>query len=377
LQSAWGAPRIAVASGFAPGRGRAVDSNQRARAAAKEGWNARCDPSMDEMARETRTDPAATPEPGRTRWWGLAIGVLGGAVDMAATLALGIRFEMNGADVTLLILFGYAITFAVLGYQFGLVVEARRRDRDSAAVIRAQMEAVAAVRARLAQAEKLAALGQLAAAIAHEARNALAVIRSSAQSVAEGLPAGADPSTRRASDFIVAEIDRLSNVITSLLSFARPPRLTPRPVAVSALFDQAEMLAAPELEAKRLRVVRRLADRVPLVRADSDLLVQVLLDLLSNAAAATPAGGEVALEARAVGDSVQIDVEDSGPGVPDELRARIFEPFFTTREKGTGLGLAIAKQIVEAHAGRIDVADRSGGGACFRISLPGAVAQAA
>jgi signal transduction histidine kinase len=331
---------------------------------------------MDLMAEELRSDSPG-PDGGRTRWWGLAVGALGGAVDLVFTLWLGIRFQMNGTDVTLLVLAGYAITFAILGYQFGQLLEARRRDRDSAALIRAQMDAVAAVRARLAQAEKLAALGQLAAAIAHEARNALAVIRSSAQSVAEGLPGEADSATRRASEFIVAEIDRLSNVITSLLSFARPPRLTPRPVAVSALFDQAEMLVAPELEAKRLRLVRRLGERMPAVKADSDLLVQVLLDLLSNAAAAAPPGGELALEARAVGDSVEIDVEDSGPGVPDELRARIFEPFFTTREKGTGLGLAIAKQIVEAHAGRIDVAERSGGGARFRISLPGAAAQAA
>jgi len=326
---------------------------------------------MDEKSRELRSDSAAPPAERPTRWWGLAVGALGGLLDTVSTLWLGIRFEMNGADVTLLALAGYAVTFAVLGYLFGLVLESRRRDRDAAALIRAQMEAVAAVRARLAQAEKLAVLGQLAAAIAHEARNALAVIRSSAQSVAEGLPRDADSATRRASDFIVAEIDRLTSVITSLLSFARPPRLTPRPVPVSALFDQAEMLAAPELEAKHLRLVRRLAERMPPVRADSDLLVQVLLDLLSNAAAAAPPGGEVALEARAVGDSVEIDVEDSGPGVPEELRARIFEPFFTTREKGTGLGLAIAKQIVEAHAGRIDVAARSGGGACFRISLPG------
>jgi signal transduction histidine kinase len=305
------------------------------------------------------------------RWWGLAAGALVGLLDVVLTLWLGIHFEMNRSDVTLLVLAGYATTFAALGYLFGLVLEARRRDRDSAAVIRGQMEAVAAVWARLGQAEKLAALGQLAAAIAHEVRNALAVIRSSAQTVAEGLPADADSVSRRASDFIVAEIDRLSSVINSLLSFARPPRLTPRAVPVSALFDQAEMLVAPELEAKRLRLVRRLGEHTPPVKADSDLLVQVLLDLLSNAAAAAPPGGEVALEARAVGDSVEIDVEDSGPGVPGELRTRIFEPFFTTREKGTGLGLAIAKQIVEAHAGRIDVADRSGGGARFRISLPG------
>jgi signal transduction histidine kinase len=329
------------------------------------------------------TDRTETLETGpgdrKDRWWGFAIGALCGVLDTVVTVwGLGITFQMNdGTDVTFLVLGLYGGTFAVLGLLFGLVLEQRRRDRRTAEVIRAQMEAAGAARARLAQAEKLAALGQLAAAIAHEARNALAVIRSSAQSVAEGLPSDADAATRRASGFIVAEIDRLSNVISSLLSFARPPRLAAREVAVKALFDQAEMLAGPELEAKRIRLVRRSEERVPSVKADSDLLVQVLIDLLSNAAAAVPAGGEVALEARAVGDGVEIDVADSGPGVPDELRTRIFEPFFTTRDKGTGLGLAIAKQIVEAHAGNIAVADRTGGGARFRISLPGASAAVA
>jgi two-component system, NtrC family, sensor kinase len=317
----------------------------------------------------------AAPDDRPDRWWGLGIGALCGVLDTVVTVwGFGITFQMNGTDVTYLVLGIYGSTFAALGYLFGLVLEQRRRDRRAAEVIRAQMEAAGAARARLAQAEKLAALGQLAAAIAHEARNALAVIRSSAQSVAEGLPSDADAATRRASGFIVAEIDRLANVIASLLSFARPPRLAAREVAVEALFDQAEMLAAPELEAKRIRLMRRSDDPAPTVKADSDLLVQVLLDLLSNAAAAVPAGGEVALEARAVGDGVEIDVTDSGPGVPDELRARIFEPFFTTRDKGTGLGLAIAKQIVEAHSGHIAVVDRSGGGARFRISLPGAPA---
>jgi signal transduction histidine kinase len=98
----------------------------------------------------------------------------------------------------------------------------------------------------------------------------------------------------------------------------------------------------------------------------------VLLGLLANATEAVPAGGEVALQARAVDGAVEIDVADSGPGIPPELRERIFEPFFTTRTRGTGLGLAIARQIVEAHVGRIEVGDRPGGGARFTVRLPAA-----
>ena len=304
------------------------------------------------------------------RWWGFATGIAVGLGDLALTLLLGIRFEMNGLDVTLAALALYGGTFAAAGFLFGLVLEARRRDRRAAAIIAAQMETVAATRARLAQSGKLAALGQLAAAIAHEVRNALGIIRSAAQGLNEGLPAG-DADAQRACSFITAEIDRLGSVVSSLLSFARPPRLAPRAVAVDALFDQALLLARQDLDAKDIRVVRAGASSLPDVSADSDLIVQVLLGLLANAADVVPRGGEVRLGARADGDGlVEIDVADSGPGVPEELRGRIFEPFFTTRDKGTGLGLAVARQIVEAHAGRIEVAERPGGGALFRIALP-------
>lgn len=328
-------------------------------------------PSRDPDPRSLPGDDEQRPWWRLERWWGLGAGVAIGLGDLALTLLLGIRFEMNGLDVTLLALALYGGTFAAAGLLFGLVLEGRRRDRRAAAIIAAQMEDVAATRARLAQSEKLAALGQLAAAIAHEVRNALGVIRSAAQGLNEGLPA-ADADAQRASSFITAEIDRLGSVVSSLLSFARPPRLAAREVSVEALFEQALLLARPELEAKEIRVVRAPAGALPQVRADSDLIVQVLLGLLSNAADAVPRGGEVRLDARALRDEVEIGVADTGPGVPENLRGRVFEPFFTTRDKGTGLGLAVARQIVEAHAGRIDVAERPGGGALFRISLPAA-----
>jgi len=190
-----------------------------------------------------------------------------------------------------------------------------------------------------------------------------------AQGLGEAVPAD-DAEARRACSFITAEIDRLGSVVSSLLGFARPPRLAPRPVAVGTLFEQAMLLARQDLAAKDIRVRRADAPSLPEVQADSDLVVQVLLGLLANAADAVPPGGEVTLDARAANGMVEIAVADSGPGIPEELRARVFEPFFTTRDKGTGLGLAVARQIVEAHQGRIEVADGPGGGARFRITLP-------
>jgi two-component system, NtrC family, sensor histidine kinase HydH len=305
----------------------------------------------------------------RLRWWGLGAGIATGFVDVAALAAMGVSFAINDWNASWLVAAYFGASFAVLGYLLGALVESQRRERRSAAVVQAQTEAINAARARLAQSEKLAALGQLAATVAHEVRNPLGVMRSAAQTLGERLPPGHDAA--QASTFIIAEIDRLANVVNSLLAFARPLQVEARAVRVADLFDRALLLAHADLEAKRLRVERHIAAALPPVQGDPDLLSQLLIGLLANAAEATPPGGNIALDAYAADGAVRIDVADSGPGIAPELRSRVFEPFFTTRPRGTGLGLAIAKQIVEAHGGRIEVADAAAG-ARFSITLPAA-----
>ena len=332
---------------------------------------------MDRTGTTARTDDPlrALPEVGRAlgraRWWGAGAGLAVALVDTLTIAALGVTFELNGRDVSLLVAGFFGSSLAIMGFLLGWVIEGRRRDRQAAAVIRAQMETISAARARLVQSEKLAALGQLSAAIAHEVRNPLAVIRSAAQSLAEELPQ-TDTAAHRACSFITAEIDRLTVVVTSLLDFVRPLRVEARPLAVRELFAGALLLAGDELGAKGVRVEQRLPPDLPPVQADPELLRQVLIGLLSNAAEAVPRGGEVRLGARAADGALELEVADSGPGVPPTERARIFEPFVTTRARGTGLGLAIAKQIVEAHGGRITVGERAGGGARFLVRLPAA-----
>ena len=298
----------------------------------------------------------------RLAWWGAAIGI-GVAIADTLTLGwLGASFEMAGRDVSWLVMTWFGGSFAVVGFLLGDAIETRRRERAAAA-------ALDAARARVAQSEKLAALGQLAAAIAHEVRNPLAVVRSAAQGLGETLPAD-DTDGHRAASFIVAEVDRLASVVRALLDFARPVELERRPTEIADVIDRAVALAGRDLAAKHVRLERDEAAPLPPVQADGDLVCQVVVGLLGNAAAATPAGGRVVVSTRASNGTVELAVADSGPGIAPQDRAKVFEPFFTTRAEGTGLGLAVARQIVEAHGGRIDVGDGAGGGARFTVRLP-------
>jgi signal transduction histidine kinase len=312
----------------------------------------------------------------RYKWFGAAIGVFVAAVDTATIKMLGTSFSLHGRDVTLLVGGWFGSSFAILGFLLGDAIAGRRRHRRAAEVIRDQMEAINRSRERLVQSEKLAALGQLAAAIAHEVRNPLAVIRSAAQNVAERLDHG-QIEERRACTFVTEETDRLSHLVTALLAFARPVEIQPHAISIAECIERAAMLNGDRLASKRITLRRSTAQALPQVRADSELISQVIAGLVENAIEAVPPGGEIVLDTVALTDCVQVAVADSGPGVPPELRERVFEPFFTTRAKGVGLGLAIARQIVEAHGGRIELGSSDSGGARFVVSVPTASRQAA
>jgi len=320
---------------------------------------------------EAGADPAKTRVAPKShlQWWG---GALGAAIALADALMLkwfGVNLTSHGHDVMWPVVAWFGVWFAVLGFMLGKTLDDRQRARASADLIRAQMRELAASRERLLQSEKLAALGTLAAAIAHEVRNPLAVIRSAAQSLAEAAPSEA-AETLRSCRFMMEEADRLASLVNSLLAFARPARLTAQAVTAAELFDRALLLARGPIESRQVRIERREPPRSAVASADPNLIAQVLAGLLTNAAQAAPFGGEVRIESRSVDSTVELAVEDSGPGVPAALRDRIFEPFFTTRPSGVGLGLAIARQITEAHGGSIRLDQSSSGGARFSVILP-------
>lgn len=306
---------------------------------------------------------------GVLRWWCAVLGLLSSAADTFALKWLGTSFTFHGRDVTPLTAAWFGLTFAILGYLLGDSIDRRRREREAANLIRLQMETINDSRAKLIQSEKLAALGQLAAAIAHEVRNPLAVIRSAAQNLRDTM-VDDNAEARRACTFITEETDRLGNLISALLTFARPAHITPVEVPINELFERALSAVGEEISSKHARVRRPSGGELGIVSVDADLMTQVFVGLLANAIDAIPSGGEVSLEVHPNGRDVELTVADSGPGVPRELRSRVFEPFFTTRAAGVGLGLAIARQIVEAHAGSISVGESALGGARFVVTLP-------
>ena len=309
----------------------------------------------------------------RLGWWGLGLGIATGVADVALGLWLGMDFRIAGRDATIPVAAFLAAGYAALGFAVGYLFDARARAQRDAATIREQMRALEESQRRAAQNEKLAALGRLAAGVAHEVRNPLGVIRASAAMVQESFEPGEEPY--RACRFICEETDRLNGLITALLGFARPTEPRLQTLSIEKVLDRALQLGAGELERRRLDVERRVAPGLPELVADPDLLAQMVLGLLTNAAEAVGEDGRIELRVEPRGEALLLDVADSGPGVSLEDAERVFEPFFTTKDTGTGLGLAMTARIVETHAGQIQVvhgagAGPGGDGACFRVVLP-------
>lgn len=310
---------------------------------------------------------------GRLALWGFLFGAGGGLLDTWLLLSVGIDLRVGGHDMTTPIALYLALNFAVLCGAIGWFVDARGRARRDEDIIRHQMRVLEATQQAALRNEKLAAIGRLAAGVAHEVRNPLGVIRASASMVQESFEPGSEP--HRACDFICDEIDRLNGLITSLLSFARPAEPRLEPVHPEKVIDRALDVSRGELERRGIEVVRRVGAAAPELMADPDLLVQMLLGLLTNAAEALGQGGRIELRLDADRDSVCLEVADSGPGVPPQQAEQVFEPFYTTKASGTGLGLAMTARIARTHGGSIRVvpgvgASPDGAGACFRVELP-------
>ena len=217
--------------------------------------------------------------------------------------------------------------------------------------------------------DRLAALGHLAAGVAHEIRNPLSTIKGVALYIARRMPLGG--REEEAAQRMIDEVDRLDRVVSELLDFARPGSFETVQANLGEILGRALRLAEADIKAKGIVVVQEVEPGFPPVKISPERLTQALLNLFLNAVQAMDHGGTLRVSARTLPNGMfSIAVADTGPGIPPEIQASIFTPYFTTKPSGTGLGLAIVYQIAEGHGGRVSVGNAAGQGAEFTLTLP-------
>lgn len=223
------------------------------------------------------------------------------------------------------------------------------------------------LREELRRAEHLAALGKLLAGVAHEVRNPLAAIRSTAQ-LYQRLPSR-DPSML---DPILQSVDRLNALVSRLLFFVRTGHEQRRPVDVNAIVQETLTLLRAQADSQQVILQTELAPDLPPLLGSAPALQQVVLNLAANALQAMPNGGKLLCRTRFLSGPPRIElrIADTGPGIVAEELPHLFEPFHTTRPEGTGLGLALCREIVQQHGGEIELDRQAGWSAVFRVTLP-------
>jgi two-component system, NtrC family, sensor histidine kinase HydH len=265
------------------------------------------------------------------------------------------------------------VFLAVIGYLAQRLAEALRLEARRAQAVADQLaeanrslqEAEAAVR----RSERLAALGQLSAGLAHELRNPLGTIRASAEMLLHKVPEE-NALERELAGFISSEVDRTNSLVTRFLEFARPLELKPQIADLHAVLDRAIAQLARDTANYKVTVYRNYSPDVLPFAFDAELLERVFHNLLLNAAQATPPGGEVTIKTRSIGGNIEISFIDRGSGIEPQHLENIFNPFFTTKKEGVGLGLAIVSKIVDLHGGKMSVESEPGKGSVFRVFLP-------
>jgi two-component system nitrogen regulation sensor histidine kinase GlnL len=276
-------------------------------------------------------------------------------------------------DATLTRADGACLTVSAVA---SLVSNPRGESRGVVLVLR-DLSHVRELEEQVRRSDRLAALGVLAAGVAHEVRNPLVGVRAAAQ-LMEREP-GFPSSLQEFTGIIIREVDRLNRLVSDLLAFAGRRPLRIQPCNVNRIVDEALRLQESGLQAGGVTILRRYDPAVPAVAGDPERLLQVFLNLLRNGAEAMGGGaGELQVRTRferltpqcGGRSAVVVEIGDRGPGIPPEVQAQLFNPFFTTKDGGTGLGLPISLRIVEEHGGAIEVQSEVGWGTTFRVLLP-------
>jgi signal transduction histidine kinase len=252
-----------------------------------------------------------------------------------------------------------------------LTYQIASQKRVEAAKLKETAARLQEAQAEIRRSERLAALGQLSAGLAHELRNPLGTMRSSAELLGRNVPADNEIAKEMAS-FIVSEADRTNSLITRFLAFARPEHLKIEKGDISVLLDRVIQRFQREraADAPAVSLYTNYSPDIPQIPFDAELLERVFYNLIENAAQASSPGASITVKTKPAGDHVEIAVIDRGSGIDPKNLENIFNPFFTTKQSGVGLGLAIVSKIIDEHAGRINVESSPGEGAVFRVYLP-------
>jgi two-component system, NtrC family, sensor histidine kinase HydH len=233
------------------------------------------------------------------------------------------------------------------------------------------LQEVKALEIEVLHRERLSALGNLAATVAHEIRNPLNAISMGLQRLkVEFHPTDDQEDYSRLTELMLGEVHRLNSIVEQFLSLARPLEIKPEPLRVQDVLNEVATLVEGEAEQSKVRIRVVASLTLPPLKADREYFRQTLLNLILNGLQAMPEGGTLTLAANKSNGNILISVTDTGTGIAPENHPRIFDPYFTTKPKGTGLGLAVSRRIIEAHGGTITAANESGGGCRFLISLP-------
>lgn len=264
------------------------------------------------------------------------------------------------------------VMFQVVALVVGALAQAERRQREKQE--RTAQELAQAYRQlqesfeQLRRADRLAALGQLSAGLAHEIKNPLASMKGSLEILSSDFPPGHEK--REFLDIFEKELGRLNIVLSEFLQFARTPRPDRSPCSLAEIVDAIKVLCSREANRQGVDFEVSTQDDLPELELDAAQIQQALLNIVLNGIQAMPSGGRLSIRVEHEDDELSIWVRDEGEGIPLENRSRIFDPFFTTKEGGTGLGMAIAHNLIQGHGGDIRIVDGEGPGSTFQIVLP-------
>jgi signal transduction histidine kinase len=268
-----------------------------------------------------------------------------------------------------------------LARSFAAMTEHLRQSRAGVERLNAELEAKVAqlerTQAQLVQSERLASIGEMAAAVAHGIRNPLASLRAAAQLA---LRQASLPAPREHLGVIIGEVDRLDRRVSHLLNFSRPAPVHQLRESVARLIDDLTPPFTELLKERRITLDVDVAPTLLDVRIDPMQVEQALVEIVSNALDAMPGGGTIRITAAtgmgADEGGIVVQIADTGVGIPEHVMPSVFDPFFTTRPEGTGLGLAVAKRFIEQNGGRLGVASTPGSGTTIRLWLPVAIDDA-